>query len=257
MQRNVVSFDCVSAWWQGLTDPQKSAFADNPSKVSEFLDLRVKEIAESIFVTHHSDEEAVQLLVQQKGFTQERAEAIIKPWRKYGSDMGYNGPVAWKVRQGFTLKTHAPMVGPCYKELGYLQSWDFVDTPTADSLVFWVPRLVEASTGKNVTQMETHRVAQRQAHNLPDHHCSSFGSIQTLFALILAHFKRTGERVPLSNLYAASDTLRADGRRLIAGRFRSLDLDCGRWGDSFGRGGVGFFLLGVEELGQPAEKAGE
>lgn len=252
-----VSFDCVSAWWQGLTDPQKSAFAEDPLKVSAFLGSRAKEIAESIFVIPLSDEEAIQILVQTERYTREQAETIVKSWRKDASDMGYTGPVAWKVRQGFTLKTHAPMVGPCYNDLTYLQNWNFTDTPTVDSLVFWVPRLAEQSTNKSVTQMEAHRAEQRQIHNLPSNHCDRFGSIQLLFALIQAHFKRTGERVPLNCLYAASDTLRADGDRLIAGGFDSGGLYCSYWFVSLGNGIIGFFLLGVEELGQPAVKAGE
>jgi len=247
-----VSFDCVAAWWKDLTDPQKDAFADDPLKVSAYLDLRAKEIAESTFVVHTSDEEAVQLLIQQKDYAQKQDEVMVRFWRKYASDMGYNGPIAWKIKQGFTLKTTAPLAGPCYNGLQYLQSWNFTDTPTTNSLVFWVPRLADQSTGKSVTQMEAYRAEQRQAHNLPANHCDRFGSIQLLFALILAHSKRTGERVPLSYLYAASDTLRADGNRLLAGRFGSDGLRCNYWSVLLGGDRIGFFLLGVEELGQPA-----
>lgn len=253
-----VSFDCVSGWWQGLSDLQKSAFADDPSKVSAYLDVRVKEIAETTFVTHVSDQDAIQLLIQWKGRTPEQAEVIVKAWRKYALHVGYDGPVVWKIKDGFTLKTTAPLAGPCYDRLGYLlQSWNFADNPTADSMVFWVPRLVEQSTSKTITQMEAHRTEQRRVHNLPEYHCTSFGSVQLLFALILAHFKRTGERVPLNAFYAVSDTLDAVGRRLVAGDFRSRGLFCGYWLGSISDGYVGFFLLGVEELGQPAGKAGE
>ena len=244
-----VSFDCVVNWWKGLTDPQKSAFAADPAQVSAFLDARGKEIAESTFVICLSDPEAIKLLVKQKKCTLEQAEAMVKPWRKYASDRGYNGPVAWKIRQGFTLKTNAPLVGPCYDDLNYLQSWNFPDVPTEDVLVFWVPRLAEQSTGKTAEQMQVHRASERQAHNLPANHCDRFGSIGLLFALILAHFKRTGERVPLNYFYAASDTLHAVGDRLLAGDFRGSGLYCRWWDGSVGSGFFGFFLLGVEKLG--------
>lgn len=254
---NKVSFDCVATWWQSLSGLQKSAFAHNPSKVSAFLDTLAQEIAGSTFVAYHSDDEAIQLLIQQKGYTLVWAQGIVSSWRKYASYMGYPGPVAWEIKQGFTLKIHAPLAGPCQEKLEYLQNWVFADTTTEDSLVFWVPRLAEASIGESITQMEAHRAEQRRVHNLPANHCDRFGLIALLFALVLAHFKRTGERVPLNFLYAASDTLRADGSRLVAGGFRSNGLGCGRWGGSVGGGSVGFFLLGVEKLGQPAQKAGE
>lgn|GEM_PF-1124121 len=252
-----VSADCLVEWWRSLTDPQKDAFADDPAKVSALLLERVKKIAASIFVNPLSDQEAIALLVQGKKYSPEQAEVIVKPWRKYAASLGYAGPVVWKVRQGFTLKTHAPLAGPCYKDLAYLQSWNFPDKPTEDSLVFWVPRFAEQSTNKSIGQMEAHRATLLKAHNLPTSHCDRFGSIGLQFALILAHHKRTGERVPLNYLYAASDTLDAGGRRLIAGLFDQGGLSCSSWRGSRGSDGVGFFLLGVEKLGQPAPKAGE
>lgn len=248
----------MATWWLKLTDPQKDALADDPAKVSAFLEQRASEIAASIFVTPLSDEEAIELLVRENiCTTRAKAEAIVTAWRKYASDRGYNGPVAWKVRQGFALKTHAPLAGPCYKQLEYLQNWNFTDTPTTDSLVFWVPRLATESTDKTAAQMKLHRAQLQQAHNFPANHCDRFGTIALLFALILAHCKRTGERVPLNYLYAVSDTLDADGGRLIAGYFVEDGLYCNDWNDSVGSGSVGLFLLGVEELGQPAQKAGE
>lgn len=248
-----VSFDCVASWWHKLDDLQKSAFADDPAKVSAYLNFRVKEIANNTFVVARSDEQAIQILAQDN-CGREQAEISVKSWRKYASNMDYSGPVAWKIKQGFTLKIHAPLAGPCYEDLEYLQTWPFADTPTVDSLVFWVPRLAEQSTNKNATQMEIHRTEQRQAHNLPSTHCDRFGSIASLFALILAHFKRTGERVPLRCLYAASDTIHADGARLVAGVFNSPDgLDCYGWRDPVDVDFIGFFLLGINNLSLPAQ----
>lgn len=247
---NKVSFDCVATWWSSLTDSQKSAFAEDPSKVTAFLEARAKEIAESTFVTHLSDQEATKLLVEKKAYSKESVEGVFKAWRKYASDLGYTGPVVWLVKSGFTLKVTAPLAGPCYQKLGYLQDWNFEDEPTQDQLVFWIPRLAQNSKSKNVTQMEALRAQLKQTHNLPAHHCDRFGSIGLLFALILAHFKRTGERVPVNCDYAASDTLDADGGRLFAGCFDGRGLFCRYWDGSGGDGAVGFFLLGVEDIGQ-------
>lgn len=176
------------------------------------------------------------------------AEAIAS-WRKYAESVGYNGPVAWKVREGFTLKSHAPKAGPCYDKLRYIQDWRLKDdVPTTNSVVFWVPMIVPGSTYVNTLEMAVIRALLRKNHKMPEHHCTSFGSIALLFALILARFKRTSERVPANFFYTASDSFHEDGSRLIAGFFNERGLHCDRW--LVNRNGlVGFFLLGVETLG--------
>jgi len=190
------------------------------------------------------------LVIQDGGKVVEEAKAKVAAWRQYANDRGYTGRVAWKVKEGFTLKTHASLAGPCHDNLQYLQNWQLRnDEPTQNSLVFWIPRLVENSTSKNIKQMEAHRAELQKRYNFPERHCTEFGSIALLFALILAHFKRTGERVPLKDYYAASDTLHANGSRLYAGYFDESGLYCGDWWDDDRDGSVGFFLLGVETLG--------
>ena len=248
-----ISFDCVVAWWLGLSDEQKSAFGDDTTKVAAFLDARAKEIEENTFVIHLLDKEAIQFLIQHKGYISYKAQAIVKAWRKYAILMGYNGPVAWKVKQGFTLKTHAPLAGPCYENLEYLQNWRFEDTSTLDTLVFWIPRLVHNSMSKTVTEMEQYRGELQVHYEMPTNHCISFGSIALQFALLLTHFKRTGERVLPGGFYMVSDTLNLDGScRLVAGNFGSDGLSCYDWNGSCGSHDVGFFLIGIEEF-KPVE----
>ncbi|MFA5029635.1 MAG: hypothetical protein WC518_02675 [Patescibacteria group bacterium] len=230
----------VLATLNGLSDEEMSVFADKPGKVKEFLAALVQEEIANTFAIPLSDSKMLEQFPQ---FTDRLA-----PWRKLAALMGYTGPVVWLIKQGFTLKKHAPIVGPCYENLGYLQSWNFNDNPTDDCLVFWIPRLAENSTGKNIKAMEKHRAELKQRYELPGNHATTFGSIQLQFALILAHFKRTGERVPLNRLYMASDTLR-DGSRLIAGGFGGVGLRCRDWGEG-GDGMIGFVLLGVEKLGK-------
>jgi len=257
MGKRVASAKALAAFTMSLTDEQALVIVDEPGKVQEFLEERARWIAENTFVIPLSDEEAVQLLIQWKGYTEEQATAKVRVWRIYAQKMGYTGPVVWKVKAGFSLKSHAPAAGPCYQNLQYLQGWELKnDEPTKDSLVFWVPRLVEGSLNKNGTQMETLRAEQRNAHELPSNHCDCFGSIDLLFALILAHYKRDGKRVPLDCKYAASDTLLVVGLRLVAGGFDGVGASCDGWLGNAGAG-VGFFLLGVEELGSPATPAGE
>lgn len=242
MQNRSATAQALLAALGTLTDEELLFLSDKPEVVKDDIARRVAEDIQNTFAVPMSD-------AQVRDQFPQFADRLV-PWRKLAALTDYRGPVAWKVKQGFTLKTHAPLAGPCYENLGYLQDWSFEDTPTSDTLVFWVPRLAPDSTSKTATEMEQYRGELRVRYEMPAHHCTTFGSIALQFALILAHFKRTGERVPLNAFYAASDTLDADGIRLVAGDFDSDGLRCYYWDDSDCYDYIGFFLLGVEELGQ-------
>ena len=172
----------------------------------------------------------------------------LASWRNLANLIEYGGSVAWLVKQGFTLKEHAPKAGPCWKKLRYLQSWNFEDVPTENCLTFWVPRLAIDSTRQNIEQMKAHRAELKSCYSLPENHATSFGSIQLLFALILAYYIHTGERKPSDYFYTVSDTKVANHVLLIAGSFIHC-LVCNSWVDNGpGDYNVGFFLLGVEKL---------
>lgn len=179
------------------------------------------------------------------------AEALTA-WRNYFlSVFRETGPVAWRVRAGFTLLNQAPKAGPCYDNLDYVRSWSIMDAPpTNDGLVFWVPRLAPGSKVSTADDMAELRQYLRKQFGLPSHHCTGFGSIPLIFALILAHFNRTHGRTPAELDYAVSDSYIAGGhRRLIAGNFGNAGLTCAAWNVANPYCGVGFFLLGVEPLG--------
>lgn len=178
--------------------------------------------------------------------------AHLSLWREPALSMNHRGSIVSLVKPGFTLKTNAPMAGPCYDDLNYLKTWKFVEVPTEPSLVFWIPVLAPESTGKNIDQMVALRAELKRRYELPGDHATTFGSIDLLSALILSR----GKLMPLSLLYAASDTLR-EGARLIVGCLNNFELFCTFWKDTIGYSDVGFFLLGVEKLGRLAEKAGK
>ncbi len=157
-------------------------------------------------------------------------------------------PLCYRVFKGYTLKEHAPKAGPCYKNFQYLQNWNFNDEPTQDCLVFWIPRLVPGSTGKTVDEQKIHLVKFGQRLELPTHHCSSFGSAALLSGMILAHYKATGEQVPLNGLWTRTDSCDADGGRLFL-FWLPGGLLCVCWDWVGGRdGSLGCFALGVETL---------
>lgn len=175
---------------------------------------------------------------------------FVEKWRALAKHLGYNGPVAWRVYAGFTLKQHAPKAGPCYKKFQYLQDWKFEDEPTRGAVVFWIPRLVPDSTNKTISEQMTLLANLRRKFGLPETHFVSFGNPALLVALILAHYKATGERVPLDNYWVRTDICDSDGIRLGLGRFDESGLHCDYWAwDSDGRSDIGVFALGVEVFG--------
>lgn len=264
------SFNAVARLITALTDEEQSALVDNPTALGVLAKRLVEEAKANTFFVALSDDEAVELLIKNRkadvntelllppGEREDRAlyQAMVAKyevagWRKLASDFGYTGPVAWKVRAGFTLKQHAPQASPCYEQFGYLQDWELKnDEPTVDSIVFWVPRLLEGSVSKDVEEQKALMTDVRARYELPEGHLSCFGSAVLIAGLILAHFKRTGERTPLRNLYVRSDTILADGGRLGLGGFDGTGLDCSSWDyDGGADEGVGVFALGVEALG--------
>ena len=175
---------------------------------------------------------------------------LAKKWRKLATHFNYDGPVAWEVKAGFTVKKHAPQAGPCYKKFQYLQNWDFNDEPTTHAIVFWIPRLLPESTSKNVDEQKELLAGLRKQFELPEHHLSSLGSVALLVALILKHYQLTGEMAPLDNLWSRTGSRRSDGDRLDL-RWGEDSLDCvdNHW-DECRHVSLGVFALGVEALGK-------
>ncbi len=181
-----------------------------------------------------------------------RHQATLDRYRQLALEHGVpaTAPVAYRVRAGFTLKTHAPMAGPCHDGFAYLQDWSFPDDPTADSIVFWVPRLLEGSTSKTEDQQIALLAAKRTELKLPAHHMSRYGRVALVAGLILAHHKATGECVPLDVYVVRTDTCSADGGRLCLRWDVDGVLHCNDWvddDDAFDF--VGAFVLGVELVG--------
>ena len=228
------SFNAIAAIITALSDEEQVALVDKGEEFKEFVKGLVRAVVESTFFTAISDKDAPAHL----------AEAVVK-WRKLASDLGYTGPVLWLVKAGFTLKSHAPLAGPCHRQFSYLQDWDLKnDESTADSTVFFIPRII--ATGKDVEEQKQALAELRAKYDLPASPLNSFGPAAMIAGLILAHFKRTGERAPLNIDWVRTDTLDSDGDRLCLGGFgEDGGLFCGFWDDDR-VAGLGVFPLGVE-----------
>lgn len=255
------SFVSVARVLSDLSDEELAAVVEKPELLKQFAAKLLADLMANTYVVALSDDEVVKLLVKNQKFpdgdplyvaklrqlAEYSARKLVASWRKLASDHGYTGPIAWQVRAGFTLKSHAPQAGPCYEQFGYLQDWELKnDEPTVDSIVFWVPRLLEGSVSKNVEEQKAFMTDVRVRYELPEHHMSSFGSAALMAGLVLAHFKRTGERTPLRNFYARSDTFHAGGNRLDLGNFDENGLSCDGWDDGARGAFLGVFPLGVE-----------
>lgn len=232
------SFNALADVLRNFTDEEQLALVDKPDDFKRFVAELAAKSAENIFFSPFADNEMP-----------ENFQETAAKWRKLAAELSYTGPVVWKVREGFTLKAHAPKAGPCYKDFGYLQGWNLKnDEPTKSSLAFFIPCLVPGSKSKNVAGQLALLAETRQRFGLSEHHLSSFGSGAYLAGLILAHFKRTGKRVPFNREWTRTDTLDSGGRRLGLGGFGGDGLDCGRWvwdgGNRFSS--LGCFPLGVE-----------
>ncbi len=181
----------------------------------------------------------------------EQYQATLAKYRKLATEHGVSAvtAVCYKVKAGFTLKTYAPKLGPCYENYKYLQNWYFTDEATVDCLVLWVPRIIKGSTSKTKNGQIQLLADLRTRLELPAHHMSGFGQVGLVAGLILAHFKATGERIPLNEYWVRTDTCEAEGGRLSLGKFGGTGLRCRCWG--FGGDVlelIGVFAIGVEKL---------
>jgi len=237
MMNRKASFNGLAAILTELSEDEQLALVDCPEELKKFAGDLVIQIVQNTFFIPLSDHDVAEKL----------AETTLN-WRKLAAELSYTGPVVWKVKEGFTLKAHAPKAGPCYENFQYLQDWNIRnDEPTKGSLAFWVPRLVTGSKSQNVEKQISILAELRQRFGLPEHHLASFGSASLDSGLILAYFKRTGERIPLKNEWARTDSLHSGGYRLDLGGFYESGLRCSSWGwVGFSSPGLGCFPLGVE-----------
>jgi hypothetical protein len=188
--------------------------------------------------------------------TDEEVPADLQPtlakWRHWATALNYDDSIAYRVKAGYTLKHHAPKHGPCFENFQYLQDWNFIDEPTEDCTVFWIPRIIPGSFNKTADEQLKLLTNTRDRLELPPHHLTSFGSAALVVGLILTHFERTGlsaqagERLPLDLKYVRTNSRYPGGCRLYLGIFVGDGLYCGGWWDGGRCGGLGVFGLGVE-----------
>lgn len=182
----------------------------------------------------------------------EQFAKYLDPWHRMGfDDFGrYRGPVVCRVAANCRLAEDCPRLGPCQKDWTYLAESNWArgnDEPTKEAIVFFIPRIVPGSLAKSVDKQMDILEELRQKHGLPSHHLTSFGDASLDAALVFAHYKRTGERIPEKRLWVRTRSYLADCSRLILGGFDERGLvchECYYEDDRFDD--LGCFALGVE-----------
>jgi len=217
-----------------------------------------------------TDPEAVEALQFIQKDSLEVAAKKVAAWRKVAKEQfDYqedDQPIIHLGRAGFTLKESAPQVqnqwdhpdiqkerGLCHKDFANLQNENFPDEPTTDEIRYFIPRIVPNSTDSNFRE-QAGQVAQIQ-QALHQHYpeCSaitlSIGEANKIANHILAHYNRTGERIPLNSGWVRTLTGHADGGRLGL-YWHGGRLHCGLWywGDG-SDSDLAVAPLGVEALG--------
>lgn len=140
------------------------------------------------------------------------------------------GHVAYRVKAGSTMKQHGARAEQAYGGWSDSMSWDFDDTPTQDSIVFWIPCLIPGTQRKLNSERLEILGDIREEVGLPEHHLSCFGPASLIALLILIHFQTT-QRVHLpSGVYALTDTV-------IRRRNWDLQMILGGW-DGDGAPGI-------------------
>ncbi|MDO8581636.1 MAG: hypothetical protein Q7S16_02060 [bacterium] len=208
----------------------------------ELTDTERAKIAEEKEARERAKKEFV-LPLEDKEVPAEYQESL-QHWRELAKELDYDGPVVFRVKAGFTLKD-ALKTGYCSKIFEELYLDIHGDKPTEDSLVFWIPRFILNGIDKTVTDQRILLVNLRNRFNLPNHHCSSFGDASLLTALILDHFKRTGEEVPSRSDGSVLTEAFMKGMRVILGWTSDGKFFCDRTSDI--RGHTSVFPLGVEK----------
>lgn len=190
-------------------------------------------LKEREFYTLLSDDEAIVWIVKQAKKSEEEARQIVNGFRKQARRQGVPDDVKIhaEVHPGCTFKQDIPRMGPCWKDFQYLQHWDFLGPPTEHCLVSWIPSPFKGSTNKNVTEQSELVNSFKVVAELPPWYEISFGSLNHVAGLALAHFKTTGKD-PFADLIVHTNSCYVGGRRLWLGWNEGrLYCDFWRWGD--------------------------
>ena len=218
-------------------------------KRGDVFQTRLKELALQLstdYYTPHFDNEAVAWIVEYAKKPEAEAWQIVEGFRCNARMAGVADTVKIhaEVQPGCTVKRDIPQMGPCWEDFKYLQGWNFPDQPTEHALVSWISAPLPESTEKNMSEQAAVIASFKTEVGLPAWYDVSFGSVNHIGGMSLAHFNATGMD-PFNSLVVRTDTCYADGGRLGL-RWRRGRLCCVDWYWGGGRRSVlAVFVVGV------------
>lgn len=233
------------------SDAARGLMKDNAQRVIEHPDFpaRLKalmlELAAAFYVLL-TDEEAVAWLVKCGKKPEAEARQIVNGLRQQARSRGVADGVKLhaEVQPGCLLKRDMAQMGPCWEDFKYLQDWNFQDSATEHALVSWIPVPLEGSTDKNASEQTALVQSFKTDAGLPAWYKVSFGSVNHVGGLALAHWNATKSN-PFANLVVRTDTCDSDGYRLGL-RWSEGRLDCDYWHwDGRRRSRLAVFVVGV------------
>ncbi|OGH93929.1 MAG: hypothetical protein A2538_03630 [Candidatus Magasanikbacteria bacterium RIFOXYD2_FULL_41_14] len=153
--------------------------------------------------------------------------AEVDAWRRYADTLGYFEDLAWMVPPGLTLDgaIKAGLFTKNPEKKGGIQTGEEMlalvqEPPTTDSIVLWIPQMIDNSDSKDVATQQRMIGGLTQQVGLPAGRTPSFGSATLLTNLILGYRRETGnmeENMPPKGKFVRTDTLDKDGHRVCIG----------------------------------------
>lgn len=244
---------CALGMWLTQADLQELTQSENRVAIAKFLRGLRKRRERKFFATPLSDAEAGELLVSKGGIAAALVVQRLSAWRELAFRHHYTGPVAWKVRAGYTIEHGSEKSSfRLMNEAETLAKGILNDEPTTASVAFWIPRLLHESTQKSVSEQLELLASVRGALGLPAHHLKGFGHAGWITVLSYAHRWRSGEQ-PLRDEYAVrTDTYYKNGTRVLdcsPSTHRKLSrLHDNVWPDSSSFENVGCYPIGFDSI---------
>lgn len=223
-------------------DPERLALSLQAIIEGRFEAVNVHQVPSAKHYTLFSDDEAVAWIMKRAQKLEKEAQQFVSGVRSKARAKGvaYEVKIFAEVQPGCTFKGDIPLMGPTWENFKYLQDWDFPDPQTERCLVWWIPIPLASSTNKNASEQAALIVKIKT----PAWCSVSFGSVNHVAGMALAHFNATGKD-PFNGLWVCTDTCSPDGLRLKLCWNRGR-LNCYGWAwDEDRSSDLAVFVVGV------------
>ncbi len=165
-----------------------------------------------------SDKEAVIWLMEYAKKSKSEALQIVNGFRKshHGIGVADRMKIHAEVLPGCILKQDISRLNESWESLPYPKTWEFADLPTEHCLVSWLPRPLINSANKDKDEQKVEIAKFKAESGFPDWYEVSFGSINHVAGMAVAHFNATKIN-PFNGVLVRTDTFTTNGLCLELG----------------------------------------